>query len=635
MCGIAGHLASSLDNIGTSSLERCLDLVHHRGPDDTGIQKWKLNNWTATLGHKRLSIIDLSLAGHQPMGSQDGKLAIVFNGEIYNYRELRNELKSNWNFLTDTDTEVLLAAWARWGLKCLDKLIGMFAFCVLDLGQQSLTLVRDPFGIKPLFYSMADRDLKFASEIPALLRLHPNAPTINLQRAVDYLVWGAYDDEPETFFDGILQLMPGHCLQVDLAQERVAVEVTRWWWPPIQEDKSLTFSAAVDAVRETFLESVKLHLRSDVPWGVALSGGIDSAAIACAVRYLEPDVPIRTFSYIADDPNINEEFWIDSVNAKIGASSHKVRFQPEDVQKDLDNLILSQGEPFGSTSIYAQYRVFQLAKQAGVTVTLDGQGSDELFAGYDGYPSCVYRSLLEQGKVRDFAKLVYNWPRWPGRRTSDSLKRAMGSAFDVLAGGRPRNARLPQVAKLLDRNRLVDLNVKLNRRRPEGSPENRKRRLSEHLRQTQSGGELTKLLRHGDRTSMRWSIESRVPFLNPQLARLTLSLPEEYLLSLAGQTKYILRQAMRGIVPDCVLDRKDKIGFATPRSAWLMRSTKLCKTPSLSAKALGLFSAEFAEACSTNPAKFQYLDSACQWRIVNLLRWYELSSEKGLLASNR
>src|SRR5690606_28349805 len=368
MCGIAGGWWKEAGQL-EARLAGALEKIRYRGPDDRGYELYPMGDSVVALGHTRLSILDLSSAGHQPMLSADKRFSIVFNGEIYNYRELRTELQGLGHcFVSDSDTEVLLAAWMQWGQACLVRLIGMFAFVVLDRQAGTLTCVRDAFGIKPFFYAaQGGGEFYFASEMPALKELLPGKPTLDWQRAYDYLVHGDYDSGTGTFFEGIRHLLPGHLFIVDLKGERVA-EPERWWAPRIVERTDLSFASATELVREQFLQNIRLHLRSDVPLGAALSGGIDSSAVVCAMRHVEPDLPIHTFSYIAAGSEMSEEVWVDRINAHVGAVPHKISVGSDELVRDLDSMILAQGEPFGSTSIYAQYRVFQLARESGVTV---------------------------------------------------------------------------------------------------------------------------------------------------------------------------------------------------------------------------------------------------------------------------
>lgn len=547
-----------------------MQALKHRGPDARGVETYPVAGGVVHLGHARLSIIDLTEGGRQPMHGADGRYAIVFNGEIYNYKELREELKGlGCRFTSDSDTEVLLAAWAVWGQACLPRLVGMFAFVVLDRQAATLTCVRDGFGIKPFFYTQEDGDFLFASEAPALVALKSAKAQLNWQRAYDYLVHGDYDSSPETFFEGVFHLPPGHMFVVDLEARSVGV-VERWWTPRITERHDLSFEEAAERVRENFLQSIRLHLRSDVPLGAALSGGVDSSAVVCAMRHVAPNLPIHTFSYIAANSGLNEEKWADLVNRHVGAISHKVVVTPQELARDLDDMIRAQGEPVGSTTIYAQYRVYQLAREHGITVTLDGQGADEMLAGYDGYPGRRIRSLLETGHWIEAGQFLNSWSAWPDRSRAQGLKLTVAEMTDgALYQTLRRFSGRASLPKWINGDVLIRQGVSLRHPRQRPELDVRGRRVMAELAHSLTKRGLSSLLRHGDRNSMRFSIESRVPFLTLEQAELLLSLPEHYLISQGGETKSVFRAAMRGIVPDEILDRKDKIGFQTPEQLWL------------------------------------------------------------------
>lgn len=570
MCGIAGGWWKEAGKVD-ARLSGALEKIRYRGPDDRGYEFYPMGDSVVALGHTRLSILDLSSAGHQPMLSADKRFSIVFNGEIYNYRELRTELQGlGHRFVSDSDTEVLLAAWIQWGQACLVQLIGMFAFVVLDRQAGTLTCVRDAFGIKPFFYAAKGGEFYFASEMPALKELLPGKPTLDWQRAYDYLVHGDYDSGTGTFFEGIHHLLPGHLFIVDLQSGRVA-EPERWWAPSIVERTDLSFASATEMVREQFLQNIRLHLRSDVALGAALSGGIDSSAVVCAMRHVEPDLPIHTFSYIAAGSDMSEEVWVDRINAHVGAVPHKISVGSDELVRDLDSMILAQGEPFGSTSIYAQYRVFQLARESGVTVTLDGQGADEMLAGYNGYPGHRLRSLVEKGRFAEALSFLNEWAKWPGRDRVGGAKRLAAEMTEgwLYALLRKINGS-DALPGWINSEPLVERGVISHFPRQRSPQSEAGRRVVAELALSLTRRGLPALLRHGDRNSMRFSVESRVPFLTLDMVNLLLSLPEPYLISSKGETKHVFRAAMRGIVPDDVLDRRDKIGFATPEQAWLI-----------------------------------------------------------------
>lgn len=624
MCGILGAFTTSSTHFDLQRVHTALGKLGHRGPDDHGLQFISVAGGNLALGQTRLSIIDLTEGGHQPMSSEDGRYVIVFNGEIYNYRELREELKAQaCRFTSDSDTEVLLAAWAAWGAACLSRLVGMFSFVVLDRDVATLTCVRDAFGIKPFFYTKENENFLFASEAPPLLTLKSAKAKLNWQQAYDYLVYGNYDSNEETFFEGILQLPAGHLMVVDLAARKAGVPEC-WWTPRIEERRDLSFDDAVERVRENFLKSIRLHLRSDVPLGAALSGGVDSSAVACAIRHVAPDHPIHTFSYIASGSPVNEEKWVDLVNRYVGAHAHKVVVTPQELARDLDEMIQTQGEPFGSTSIYAQYRVYQLAKESGIKVTLDGQGADEMLAGYSGYPGPRIRSLLEAGQWIKALRFFNAWAQWPDRNRVLGFKMILtemteGSVFQFM-----RRMRGQMYIPSWIRGEVL-LQHGVSVRHPKNRPSLNVpgRRLMAELAHSLTKRGLPSLLRHGDRNSMRFSIESRVPFLTLEQADLMLSLPEDYLISWGGETKSVFRAAMRGIVPDEILDRKDKIGFQTPEQLWLTSMSSTVREwllediglPFLDQSAIVR---EFDEIIEGRKAFSWQV-----WRWINFIRWHQ------------
>ena len=576
MCGIIGTYQSNLSANLHEKVKNGVAKLGHRGPDDEGIATVTVENGVYIAGHTRLSIIDLSTLGRQPMVSNNGRYYLSYNGEIYNYKELKVELEHlGHHFISDSDTEVLLKAWEEWGSDSLLKLTGMFAFTIFDKKNSTLICVRDPFGIKPFFYSISDSSFSYSSEIPALLEVIDTPTSMNLQKAYDYLVYAEYDRDEETFFNDIYRLMPGEMMTVRFKGEKTDVQKEKWWAPSIEERKDISFKDAAEELREKFLQNIRIHLRSDVPLGAALSGGIDSSAVVCAMRYLEPEIPIHTFSYIAKNSHLNEEKWVDLVNSKTGSNAHKCYVTPEELTRDIHTLIQLQGEPFGTTSMYAQFRVFQLAKENGVTVTLDGQGADELLAGYDGYPELNVESLYQSGKYKDLATFMMNWPDARSRQ-SKRLFRSLLRSF-LTPDMRKKIRRKKHLAAeygWINKKWFQDHGVVTNGDSILVDLSSQKRLVMEQLRRELTIDKIPRLLRYEDRNSMYWSIESRVPFLTGDLAEFMLSLPQEYLISNRGVTKHIFREAMRDIVPDEILDRKDKIGFETPGGQWLSCLTK-------------------------------------------------------------
>lgn len=576
MCGIGGLVLSPPGPVKPEWTCGFLDHLQHRGPDDAGwlsfcrgtlregcdVQQDVLAE--TLLVHRRLSILDLSTAGHQPMGTPDGRFWITYNGELYNYIELREELTAvGYTFRSHSDTEVLLAAYRQWGRGVLNRLVGMFAFAILDVQARRLFLARDFFGIKPLYYAFWRDGFVFASEIRPLLGLPGVTRDVNARRLYDYLCVGISDYGDETMFAQVKQLPAAHCMELSLDDPKTA-SVARYWNVDLTRRADLSFEEAAGRLRELFIESVRLHLRSDVSIGCALSGGIDSSAIVSVMRLLGSNLEIHAFSYIADDPRLSEERWVDVVGKDKQLVIHKVKLGSEELQADLDSLIDRQGEPFMSTSMYAQWRVFQTARKVGVKVMLDGQGADELLGGYVKHRAAMLSGLIRRGRFGDAKRLVLasspsgSWMGEMVRAAARSLHPWMQAIMRRLTRGDTTPSWVN--ARWFARHgvRKIDSSVR------SGKPS-----LRQELYRTLTETSLPMLLHYEDRNSMAFSIESRVPFLTPAIASFVLSLPEDYLIGLDGTSKHVFRQAMRGIVPDQILDRRDKVGFPTPERDWL------------------------------------------------------------------
>jgi asparagine synthase (glutamine-hydrolysing) len=632
MCGLFGLVGAPPGTLDGALVGKLFSLLQHRGPDDRGwlaLDRHGVRTGSEpddlagdiVLLHTRLSILDLSPAGHQPMSTPDGRYHLSFNGEIYNYVELRRELEaSGHRFLSETDTEVLLRAWMEWGAAALPRLVGMFAFALVDTKRRTLVLARDHFGIKPLYYVPLNGQLALASEIPPLLELPGVSRRVNPQRAYDYLQFSRTDHGRETMFAAIRQVRPAHYVEVPLDAPSSTVE-RRYWSLEPQPVGELSLEEAAERLREFFLDNVRLHLRSDVPVGAAFSGGVDSSANVSAMRFLSgPDLDLHTFSYVADDRAVNEERWMQLVARETGVVAHTVEVSPQDLLDDLDRLIDVQAEPFGSTSIYAQYRVFRLAREAGIKVMLDGQGADELFAGYRTYLADRMAGLLVHGRWITAARLTAALWSLPEASPSSTLSRAIvGVLPPTLQTSALRLARRRLVPSWLDGASLSHHEVVLT-----DPGKTARGNLRQYRLDTVHAG-LPELLRYEDRNSMASSIESRVPFLTPRLAEFAAGMPDDYLIAPDGTGKLVLRRSLRGLVPDPILERRDKIGFATPEPKWLRAIDSWVETVFRSDAAHAAAPLCVSEARRNWRAMRdgrQPFDASL-WRSLNYVRWIE------------
>ena len=573
MCGIAGVVGPGFLPERLEALRTMLWVLRHRGPDDEGIavipERPAPREVGVGLGCRRLSIIDLSPAGHQPMATTDGRFVLVYNGEIYNYLELRAELESlGHQFRSHSDTEVLLQAFVQWGRDALPRLMGMFALAVLDTRQRRLLLARDGFGIKPLYYASWQGGFAFASEMGALLELPGFPRKVNPQLLYDYLRTSHTDHGGETLFAGIHQVPAAHYIEVALDRLAPSVPV-RYWGIDLRQQSELSWPQAVERLRALFLESIRFHLRSDVPLGFALSGGVDSSAVLLgARRVLGPGPELHAFSYIADDPAISEEVHVDAAGRAAGATLHKIHLGPSELERDIDYLVGVQGAPIPGPPIYGQHRIFQRAREAGVKVILGGQGSDELMAGYDRYVVARLASLIRQRRPGAASRFLIRAGHSPGLSTTSlALQGALTlapRARMALDSARRKGPFPPWLDSQWFRERSVAPRLPWS---PKGDNVMR-----ELLHYTLVDAHLHALLRYEDRNAMAFSLENRVPFLTINLASLVFTLPEEFLVAPDGTRKAAFRAAMRGVVPDSVIDRRDKIGFGMPVAKWLNTS---------------------------------------------------------------
>jgi asparagine synthase (glutamine-hydrolysing) len=541
MCGIAGQFCHDGKEPDRELLSRMSGLLAHRGPDGEGTEI----RGSMGLVYRRLAIIDLSDDGLQPMSNEDGTLWLVFNGEIYNFIELRAELVGKGHrFHSHSDSEVILHAYEEWGTGCLQRFNGMWAFALWDENAKQLFCARDRFGIKPFYYTEINGSFLFASEIKALLA-HPDAgkhPDDSMLGT--YLAWGVQDHTERTMFGNILQLRPAHALIVTRGGLN---KPYRYWDVMVNSGIRSTITDAECAGRllELLRDATRIHLRSDVAVGTCLSGGIDSSTLAVLINSLVLDeAPSsvgerqKTFSIVFTDKRFDESRYINEIVAFTGVDAHQTEPDPERLWDDIDHLIWAQDEPFGSLSIYAQYCVMRLA-QKNVKVVLDGQGADELLAGYLAYQVSYIREL---GRTFHVGRALYEITGF-FRHHRGFFKSGLGQ----LLVRRNRRSLLTITVPPVDRYA--------------GS-------LAEVLQRELCSTNLPALLHYEDRNSMAFSIESRVPYLDVYLVEYIASLPLNQKIR-NGVTKIALRNAVKGILPESIRCRMDKMGFVTPEEIWM------------------------------------------------------------------
>ncbi len=596
MSGIAGIYCLDGSEADRHLLHRMMEVIAHRGPDDEG----SFFSSNIGLGHKRLSIIDLTEAGHQPMVSEDGLLTIVHDGQVYNSPEIRQELeRSGYRFHSNTDTEVILYSYRKWGIDCLKRFNGMWAFAIWDEQNRELFCARDRFGVKPFYYYCNGKVFVFASEIKAILE-YPGIPKrINEEAVYNYLMWGLSNYSEGTFFMDIKALNPAHYLLINAKDGLVS---RRWWSLEVNHDLgSLSENDVNDAVehfRALLEEAVRLRLRSDVPVGTSLSGGLDSSSITMLVNRLTPDKGTgdrqfigdiqKTFSSCYENKRIDERLFLKKVLQATGAEGNYVFPDGDNLWAELPRLIWHHDEPTGRSGTYARWSVMKKAKECGVKVLLNGDGGDELLAGYrHRYYIPFLLELALKGRVLTFLSETKNVSAILGIRNLISVARwILGIAlytkmpaplqlrtrnlFQRLGGGSADKVLMSSFDKRFSHQGLARFSKEYSK-----SITNLNQRLGSDI------PALTRDLWDTDRNSAAFSLETRTPFLDYRLVEYLFSLPSSLKIR-HGRTKWILRQAMQGILPDEVRLRKDKLGFPTPTRAWLWSNREGIK---------GLFSA--------------------------------------------
>lgn len=634
MCGIAGILQVHGSIELQENLRAMCRTIRHRGPDGHGIKLFHSDQLSLGLGHQRLSIVDVS-GGSQPMANEDMTVWIVFNGEIYNHPQLRPELEARGHkYSTRSDTETILHAYEEWGTDCLSHLQGMFAFAIWNARERSLFLARDRMGIKPLYFTCEGGNLIFASEIKAVLASGLIAPAIAEEMLPEQMTFGYLAGE-QTLFAGIHKLMPGHCL----TWKEGRVSNRQYWDVPSATVSGESKAQAVEHFSQLFDDTVQSHLMSDVPLGVFLSGGLDSSAIAAAMaRHVSGN--LKTFSIGFDRPYYSELNYAREVARHLQSDHHEIRLQPDDFFRSLPHLVWHEDEPIRSSPSVALYHVAKLASEH-VKVVLTGEGSDELFAGYDRYWASLFN--LRWGNL--YHKAVPAWFRnrcikhtlwkWP---LPGSWKRMLSHTF--LARDRhPQEllfdnwyAIFPQTVHsrlfsptLYSKVRNVDpynASTGVYNSRCGGGP-------LDALLYLDQKTYLVELLMKQDSMSMAASIETRVPFLDHKMVEFATTVPNSLKIASASG-KVLVKQALQRSLPPAIISRK-KTGFPVPFGDWLRNGfdgplRKIVLSERTIAR--GLVDVPFVKALIAENQTGHRNHSEALWSVLNLELWARIFIDK-------
>ncbi len=578
MCGIAG-LVSKTNSVSVKEAVFAMSqAIKHRGPDGEGFvflsnektepvysldtprvnkesKAFKFNpshsitdlnsNHSLALAHRRLSIIDLSESGHQPMCDATEDYWITFNGEIYNYIELRQELKRKGHtFVTQTDTEVIVAAYKEWGTECLAKFNGMWAFALLDKKKNQLFCARDRVGVKPFYYTDTNEVFAFASEYKAFIKSKLVKFEINEDQQFDYLVNANLETSSQSLFKGIEELKPSHYLVYDLITHHKYIQ--QYYTVSTQSIVEKSDSDIIQLIEEKLCHAIQLRLRSDVEIGSCLSGGLDSSIIAGIVTHLQPNKQLKLFTAVFPNESFDESNYAKSVADAVKGNWKTVTPTADEFFRDIEELNYYQDLPVWSTSTYSQHRVMKLASENNIKVVLDGQGADELFAGYAHHYMALWKENIGFKTIRNINEAKQTIPNAYKLFGKQLVKDSLGLSVDYAQYFTENNK---QHSKSVNQKLASSLNQQLL---------------------TDYNGRLKSFLKCEDRCSMAFGIESRVPFADDvELV--------DFIFSIAGSrkiqhgiSKYLLREATKKYIPPQIYARRDKIGFDTPLTKWFL-----------------------------------------------------------------
>ena len=554
MCGISGIINKSGKKVPKEEIKKINDLITHRGPDDEGFYFGK----NFAFGHRRLSIIDLSSAGHQPMHyeGKNGEYVITYNGEVYNYLEIKEELlKEGYTFVSDTDTEVILASYDKWGEECVNRFNGMWAFAIYDKAKEIIFCSRDRFGVKPFYYTEVDDRLVFGSEIKQLLEFYEDR-YVNETILVDYIVTGFQEHTNETFFKNIYKLEQSHNLIYDMKNNSYKV---KQYYSISFKENSFSLDESIEKYSKELERAISYRLRSDVKVGTCLSGGLDSSSVAAIASKKYREKSEEKFIAIhakSTEKTSDESAYATMVAKHCDLDLKVVEPTSKDFKDKIDEVIWTQEEPFGGPSIFMQYFVMKKAKGIGCAVMLDGQGGDETLLGYEKYyPSAYLAVYKKEGLLQTLREIRKSNKNNTKMTIIWILKYTIGSLFASLRKmeyKRRTSFLKPFQNKFTFIDELAHSYLNINK-------------LQEYeIKYTN----LPVLLRYEDKNSMRHSVETRLPFIDYKTLENALSINIEFKIK-DGWTKYILRRVVNKFLPKDVVWRKNKLGFNAPENSWL------------------------------------------------------------------
>mgnify|MGYP001038532394 CR=1 FL=1 len=622
MCGIAGIIDKRGNNVSAQAIKAMIDTIAHRGPDANGI--FTKNN--VALGHCRLSIVDLSDKGAQPMFSCDKKLVLTFNGEIYNYIELKAELRElGADFSTETDSEVIIEAYRFWGTDCVKKFNGMWSFALYDIEKQNVFLSRDRFGVKPLYILDRDDIFAFASEIKGITSVYPEEKRVDLVEVTRYMRLITEDLDDHTFYAGIKNFPAASSMMYSLQTNRRSLQ--QYWKVDVQKCREKYGGKnRCRQFRNIFEDAIRIRQRADVEVGASLSGGLDSSAIVC-VSKKKFGIGMQTFSAVYDEKECDEKIFIDCVNEEADSKRHYIYpSKSEDIISDLKQLTYFHDGPCISASPYSGFCVYR-GVEGRVKVLLDGQGADELFGGYYHFYDSRIKDILSKGTMLSrlkavslIAKYVATWPNDLMHLSESAVWKALGSfEYKKYLMNAKKQKQTPTRTHIYTPNFAA-----YDPQMPELDNACIKNKFDKELYDELTYTVLPRILHDVDRNSMARSLEVRLPFLDYRLVELAFALPPEFKIH-GSWTKYVVRKALKRYLPKKIYSRKQKLGFPAPFATWL-RDPKYQQTFAeliQAFKSRGIIKSEYIDALYGEHMQGHCDRSYLLFHIVSLEIWLQ------------